>query len=170
MLKVSYIITLLSGIGIFNSCTGNFINLQKYHDQLAFMEHKDSVYGNYLAGRVALIRQDYENASKYYIKTMDKGYISDDVLGKTYMILASQGKIEEAAKYANIAREKGDKNSFIEVINAVSAYKNKNYKFIIGLIIGIVLLLIIIVLGQQTKSTRLIVVLMMVGLFGRLNY
>ena len=33
MLKASYIITLLSGIGIFNSCTGNFINLPEYRRQ-----------------------------------------------------------------------------------------------------------------------------------------
>lgn len=129
MLKVSYIITLLSGIGIFNSCTGNFINLQKHQNQYAEYQKVDSLYGNYLAGRVALIRQDYQNASKYYIKTMDKGYVSDDILSKTYMILVSQGKVDEAVKYANLSRAKGDKNSFIDVINAVHAFKGKNYRF-----------------------------------------
>ena len=51
------------------------------------------------------------------------------MLGKTYIILASQGKIEAARKYANIARQKGDENNFIDVINAVYAFKHGNYKY-----------------------------------------
>ena len=128
MLKASYIITLLSGIGLFNSCTGNFINLQKYQNEYAYMLREDSTYGNYLAGRVAHIRQDYENAAKYYVRTMEKGMVNDDILSKTYIILASQGKIEEAVKYAEKARENGDTNNFIEVINAAYLFKNGNYK------------------------------------------
>ena len=65
MLKASYIITLLSGIGIFNSCTGNFINLPEYRRQTVFLQKMDTPYGNYLAGRVAHLRQDYDKASKY---------------------------------------------------------------------------------------------------------
>ena len=37
MLKASYIITLLSGIGIFNSCTGNFINMPEYQQEHAYL-------------------------------------------------------------------------------------------------------------------------------------
>ena len=130
MLKISYIITLLSGIGIFNSCTANFINLQKNNEVYAKFggQQMDSPYGNYLAGRVAHIRQDYDNAAKYYIKTLEKGIDNGDLLGKTYIILASQGNIEKAAKYANMARENGDKNNFIDIINAVVAFKKEDYK------------------------------------------
>lgn len=130
MLKASYIITLLSGIGIFNSCTASFINLQKYKEDYVQIQKQelDSSYGNYLAGRVAHIRQDYSNATKYYIKTLEKGVYDEDLLSKTYIILASQGEIEKAAKYANIAREKGDKNNFIDIINAVQAFKKEDFK------------------------------------------
>lgn len=128
MLKASYIITLLSGIGVFNSCTGNFINLQKYQNQDMYVEEVDSVYGKYLAGRVAHIRQDYDNAAKYYVETIKKGEESEEILSRTYIILASQGKIEEAREYANKARQKGDKNNLIEIINASYSFKNKNYK------------------------------------------
>ena len=128
MLKVSYIITLLSGIGVFNSCTGNFINLQKYQNQDLYVEEIDSVYGKYLAGRVAHIRQDYDNAAKYYVETINKGEESEDILSRTYIILASKGKIDEAVKYANKARQKGDKNNLIDVINAAQAFKHKNYR------------------------------------------
>lgn len=127
MLKASYIIILLSGIGIFNSCTANFINLQEYHSKYAYTK-KDTVYGNYLAGRVAHIRQDYDNAALYYVKSLEKGLVNDDLLGKTYIILASQGRIDEAMKYAKVAREKGDKNNFIDVITAVYNFKYANYQ------------------------------------------
>ena len=127
MLKASYIVTLLSSIGLFNSCTGNLINMQEVQSHYAYLGRKDTLYGNYLAGRVAHIRQDYENASKYYVKSIEKGLNNEEILGRTYIILASQGKIEEAVKYANIARSQGDKNNFIDVINAVYEFKNKNY-------------------------------------------
>ena len=128
MLKASYIITLLSGIGIFNSCTGNFINMPEYQQEQAYLLQKDTAYGNYLAGRVAHIRQDYDNAARYYVRTIEKGMVNEDLLGKTYIILTSQGKIDQAVKYAGIARKNGDKNNFIDVINAVYAFKHGDYK------------------------------------------
>lgn len=54
--------------------------------------------------------------------------VNEDLLGKTYIILASQGKIDQAVKYAGIARKNGDKNNFIDVINAVYAFKHGDYK------------------------------------------
>ncbi len=127
MLKASYIITLLSGIGIFNSCTSNFINLHESRQQYVYLQRQDTAYGNYLAGRIAHIRQDYGRAAHYYVKTIEKGLVNEDILGKTYIILASQGQISEAVKYANEARQKGDKNNFIDVIIAVYEFKKGNY-------------------------------------------
>ena len=120
--------TLLCGIGVFNSCTGNFINFQKSQYSSSSFSMPESVYGNYLAGRVALIRQDYDNAAKYYVKTLEQGFENDDILGKTYIILASQGNIDDAVKYAKKAREKGDTNSFIDIFNAVSLFKHGDYQ------------------------------------------
>ena len=127
MLKGSYIITLLSGIGLFNSCTANFINIADIEKQYGIVTRIDTVYGNYLAGRLAHIRQDYDNASYYYVKSIEKGLTNKDILGKTYIILASQGDIKQASKYANIARSQGDDNNFIDVINAVYEFKQGNY-------------------------------------------
>lgn len=127
MLKASYIIMLLSGIGVFNSCTANFINMHENSSKYAIQQKQETLYGNYLAGRVAHIRQDYDKASYYYIKTLDKGMVNEDLLGKTYIILASQGKVDKAVKYAEIARKNGDKNNFIDVILAVYNFKQGNY-------------------------------------------
>lgn len=128
MLKASYIITLLSSVGIFNSCSGHFFNLQQYQQQYTYLQAKDTTYGNYLAGRVAHIRQDYDNAAYYYVKSLEQGMVNEDLLGKTYIILASQGKIDEAVKYARKARDAGDPNNFIDVINAVYEFKHGNYE------------------------------------------
>ncbi len=128
MLKVSYIITLLSGIGLFNSCTGNFLNVETPQGYYNYVARKESLYGNYLAGRVAHIRQDYDRAAHYYVKSIEKGMVNEDILGKTYIILTSKGNIKEAVKYANIARQKGDNNSFIDLINAIHEFKSGNYR------------------------------------------
>ena len=91
MLKLSYVITLLSGLGLFNSCAVNFVNLPNEEIILSYLQKKDSAYGSYLAGRVAHIRQDYNNASYYYAKSIERGLKNKDLLGKTYIILASLG-------------------------------------------------------------------------------
>ncbi len=129
MLKIGYIITLLSGIGLFNSCTSTFLHIPEVQNKFIYMERKDSLYGNYLAGRVAHLRRDYDNASKYYVKTLEKGLVNQDILGKTYALLASKGDIENAVKYANKARQKEDNDSFIDILNAVYEFKKGNYGF-----------------------------------------
>ena len=127
MFKASYIITLLSGIGLFNSCTGNFLSFTK-HQTTPIAYENESLYGNYLVGRIAHIRQDYGVAAQYYVKSIENGLVNDDIIGKTYIILASLGNIDDAVKYANMAKENGDKNNFIDVINAVHDFKFKDYK------------------------------------------
>ena len=128
MLKLSYVITLLSGLGLFNSCAVNFVNLPNEEIILSYLQKKDSAYGNYLAGRVAHIRQDYNNASYYYAKSIERGLKNKDLLGKTYIILASLGDVDKSVKYANIARQDGDDNTFIDVINAVYEFQKGNYR------------------------------------------
>ena len=129
MLKIGYIITLLSGIGLFNSCTGTFLNIPEVQNKFIYLERKESIYGNYLAGRVAHLRRDYDNASKYYIKSLEKGLVNPDILGKTYSILASKGDIENAVKYANIAKADDKDKSFVDTLNAVYEFKKGNYGF-----------------------------------------
>ena len=128
MLKLSYVITLLSGLGLFNSCAANLVNLPNEEIILSYLQKKDSAYGNYLAGRVAHIRQDYNKASYYYAKSIERGLKNKDLLGKTYIILASLGDVDKSVKYANIARQDGDDNTFIDVINAVYEFQKGNYR------------------------------------------
>ena len=126
MFKTSYIITLLSGIGIFNSCTANFVNYQTLQNH-PIIKKQDTAYGNYLAGRLALLRQDYNNAAKYHVKVLEKGYVNDDLLSKTYMMLTATGHIDKAAEYAEKARQNGSNDMFIDVITAIKLFKNGDY-------------------------------------------
>ena len=128
MFKTSYIITLLSGIGIFNSCTATLVN-PKNTQQYVSVKKQDTVYGNYLAGRLALIRQDYDNAAIYHVKALDKGFDNEEMLTKTYMILTATGHIDKAVEYANKARKNGGDDIFIDVINAISQFKKGEYRF-----------------------------------------
>ena len=128
MFKTSYIITLLSGIGIFNSCTANFVNYQTLQNH-PIIKKQDTVYGNYLAGRLALLRQDYNSAAKFHVKVLEKGYENDDLLSKTYMMLTATGHIDKAAEYAEKARQNGNDDGFIDVIMAIKLFKKGNYRF-----------------------------------------
>lgn len=128
MFKTSYIITLLSGIGIFNSCTANFVNHQTLQNY-PIVKKQDTLYGNYLAGRLALLRQDYNNASKYHVRVIEKGYENNDMLSKTYMMLAAIGDIDKAAEYAEKAQQNGSDDAFIYVITAMKSFKNGDYRF-----------------------------------------
>ncbi len=128
MLKASYIITLLSGIGIFNSCTANLVNPQTAH-QYVSVRKQETLYGNYLAGRVALLRQDYNNAAKYHVKAFEKGLENEDVLNKTYMILTATGHIDKAENFADKARKNGSDDVFIDVIKAITLFKKGEYRF-----------------------------------------
>ncbi len=129
MLKIGYIITLLSGIGLFNSCTGTFLSIPEVQNKFIYLERKENIYGNYLAGRVAHLRRDYDNASKYYVKSLEKGLVNPDILGKTYAILASKGDIENAVKYANKVKPNDKDKSFVDTLNAVYEFKKGNYGF-----------------------------------------
>lgn len=48
-----------------------------------------------------------------------------ELLGRVYVILASKGRISEAAKYAEISLKKGDKNNFTYIIMAVDEMKKR---------------------------------------------
>ncbi len=86
-----------------------------------------SSYGSYLAGRIAHYRQDFDSAAEYYMKTAQKDPNNAALLNRTFLMLASQGRIAEAAQYAETAKAKGDTNDFIAVIIAADKVKQQNY-------------------------------------------
>lgn len=84
-------------------------------------------YGAYLAGRVAHLRQDFNSAADYYMLSLQKDPENAELLERVYVILASQGRIPEAAKFAKLSQKKGDTNNFTHIIIAVDDAKNGRF-------------------------------------------
>ena len=63
-------------------------------------------YGSYLAGRVAHIRHDLNTAADYYMAAVADTPDNQMLPNQLYIILTSQGRIDEAIKYAKIALRK----------------------------------------------------------------
>ncbi len=85
-------------------------------------------YGSYLAGRVAHIRHDLNTAADYYMAAVADTPDNQMLPNQLYIILTSQGRIDEAIKYAKIAPEKGDDSPFIYTLEAIHLVKNKQYR------------------------------------------
>ncbi|HCU59219.1 MAG TPA: hypothetical protein DIC64_04475 [Alphaproteobacteria bacterium] len=131
-MKIAYALALIISISVFNSCTLKF-----FFNQTSDKEYKvtvqdktlpDNKYGTYLAARVAHIRQNYDAAADYYMKNLKFGAENEDVLGSTYLLLASEGRIDEATEYALKARESGDKTNLIAFIAMTKYMHENNYK------------------------------------------
>ena len=131
-MKIAYALALVISISVFNSCTLKFLLNQapdkEYKITVQDKTLPDNKYGTYLAARVAHIRQNYDTAADYYMKNLKFGAENEDVLGSTYLLLASEGRIDEAAEYALKARENGDKTNLIAFIAMTKYMHENNYK------------------------------------------
>lgn len=128
-MKVGYIIALVVSVGVFNSCTENFMRQNQPTEAplvYAYLQ-KDTVYGTYLAARVAHLRQDLGTAADYYVKSVNLGADTPEIIGTTYVLLTSEGRVDEAAKYAKTAYKKGDKSNFIHFVVMTDEMKKNNY-------------------------------------------
>ncbi len=117
-MKLIYFISLLISLGFFNSCGEKVIKNDSFKQPHEIVQKKhiklpDNVYGTYLAARTAHMRQDYNLAADYYIKSMDLGAKNIGLINSIYLLLASEGRISEAADYALKARQDGDDANLI---------------------------------------------------------
>lgn len=89
---------------------------------------KNSVYGAYLAGRVAHLRQDFDNAAEYYKIVAEKDKDNEVVNRSAYVILASLGKIDEAYDYAlkEINDDKSD--TLAPLVVAIKQFADGDYE------------------------------------------
>lgn len=142
MAKFGFFTVLIASIIIFNSCS------KKNVLQDSFLYHQTKVqnvsgkpYGAYVAGRVAHLRKDFNSAADYYIQALQADPDNPELIGRVYLILASKGRIDEAAKYAGLSIENGDRNNFTYIIIAIDNMKKGNYeeaRKIIGGINGVI--------------------------------
>ena len=90
-------------------------------------DNRPKDYGAYLAGRVAHLRQDFNSAADYYMISLQTDPENAELLERIYVILASQGRVSEAAKFAKQSQQKGDTNNFTHIIIAVDDAKAGRY-------------------------------------------
>lgn len=131
MSKSGYLIGLLAAVVMFNSCV-NKVEKSSYAPK-TFTASEDKrinkSYGAYIAGRVAHLRKDFNSAADYYMETLKTSPDNNpELVSRVYLILTSKGRIDEAAKYAELSLKNGDKNSFTQVIIATNQMKTGQYK------------------------------------------
>lgn len=127
MLKNKFFyVVLFVAIVLFKFYPQMFKSEQTFGGRRFVVAEVDSKYGPYLSGRVAHLRYDFDDAVKYYVEALNADPENLDLVGRLYIILASESKISEAAEYAKKAFEAGDRNSFINIIIAVDDIKKGN--------------------------------------------
>lgn len=128
MAKLGYIFFLIVGITLFNSCSNHLENTAKPDAVNTYRDPSlKKSYGAYLAGRVAHLRRNFNKAADYYIEALNEDPNNQDLLSRLYVILASQGRIDEAAKYAEQSLKNGDNNNFTYIIMSASHMKHGRY-------------------------------------------
>lgn len=87
----------------------------------------DSLYGAYLAGRVAHLRQDFGNAAEYYKIAMEKDTSNKQLNSTVYIILSSLGQIDAAAPYARKEMAESKTESIAPLIAAIKDFADGKY-------------------------------------------
>lgn len=128
--KIGYLIVVLVSMCFFSSCCDLFDKNDikqgnaKTEEKEVF---KNKKYGSYLSGRVAHLRRDFNTAADYYVEVINQDPSNTDLVSRLYVILSSEGRVSEAAKYAKEALKTGDKNNFTYIIIAVDDIKKQQY-------------------------------------------
>ena len=78
---------------------GAKLKLNKDNNEVTYYS-TNSLYGAYLAGRVANIRNDFPAAVEYYKIVLDKKPDSTEINNWVYVLMTATGNLEEASKYA----------------------------------------------------------------------
>lgn len=130
MAKFGYIFAFIFGFILFNSCTKQeeLNTPQQTQHSLPKTPQLKKSYGAYLAGRVAHLRKNFNAAADYYMQALNEDPENKELLGRVYVILASKGRISEAAKYASLSLQKGDENNFTYIIMAVDEMKKGQFE------------------------------------------
>lgn len=87
----------------------------------------NSLYGAYLAGRVANIRNDFPSAVEYYKIVLDKKPDSPEINNWIYVLMTAYGNLEEAAKYAQKEIDNQKFGIMAPLVVASYAFKHNDF-------------------------------------------
>lgn len=108
----------------------NFVAKKNPDNSISYYGNS-SLYGNYLAGRVAHMRQDFIDATEYYKLALEKDPDNDRLNRTIYIILTSLGQIDAAGPYAEKElqnEEKGGKKELLApLVVAVKKFNSGEY-------------------------------------------
>ncbi len=107
MSKLTILSVLLVSTALFVSCSPitkhPSFNKTETNQHLTTIE--PNIYGAYLSGRIAHIRKDFDKAADYYKLAYSKDKSNLKLVDQLYLLLASKGRIDEAADYAQKSLE-----------------------------------------------------------------
>ena len=126
--KIALVLAVIAGIIFSCTCCHINDNQEKNIIEITSIEPAGNYYGAYLAGRVAHIRHDFNISADYYMKAVEKMPSDTPIINQLYIMLTSQGRIDEAVKYAELAIKNKDKSPFIYTIKSVYEAKHENYQ------------------------------------------
>lgn len=87
----------------------------------------NSLYGAYLAGRVANIRNDFPAAVEYYKIVLDKKPDSSEINNWVYVLMTASGNLDEAATYAQREIDNKKFGVMAPLVVASYAFKHGDY-------------------------------------------
>ncbi len=127
MEKIAFILAVLTGFMFTNICC-NINNRQDYvEEHYISADLPMNKYGAYLSGRVAHIRHNLNKAADYYIIASETAPKNQMLPSQLYVMLTSQGRVDEAVKYADLALKDKDNSPFIYTIKSVHSAKEGDF-------------------------------------------
>ena len=127
MEKIAFILAVLTGFMFTNICC-NINNRQDYvEEHYISADLPMNKYGAYLSGRVAHIRHNLNKAADYYIIASETAPKNQMLSSQLYVMLTSQGRVDEAVKYADLALKDKDNSPFIYTIKSVHSAKEGDF-------------------------------------------
>ena len=129
MVKIGFISVLLVSTALFISCSPIINHTASDSETASHLAPTadTNVYGSYLAGRVAHIRKDFDHAADYYKIAYEKDPNNLELIDRLYLLLASKGRIDEAAQYATKAISMKTTNGFAYMLVATEQMHNNQY-------------------------------------------
>ncbi len=91
------------------------------------LEIKTNASGAYLAGRIAHLRKDFDNAADYYKIALNQDPDNIELTDRLYLLLTSKGRIDEAAHYAQKAINLKSPNGFARMLVSTQQMQKKQY-------------------------------------------
>ena len=129
MEKTSFVLAVAAGVVFAHACCyfDTCKNTAPAPQERLYISENNQ-YGTYLAGRVAHIRHELNKASDYYIMAAQKAPQNQMLPSQLYVMLTSQGRVDEAVKFADQALKYKDRSPFIYTIKAVHDVKQHQYE------------------------------------------